>query len=296
MAYLALAKLRMWQVVAQAPASLSRDAQNLARSALELNPNLGEAHLALGIFALCNANFFGASRRIDEAVRCNPALSESHRTLGYLHSSANRTNEGSKLLELSLRIEPRNLAALWDLAYVVALTQKNVQATIYLDQADAIIPNHPETLLARVRIGLWLNDKMMLAWVKEHASLLNHGQMNTAELCARMFIEPETDEAIGALTAIAACAETPTSTRVRIMQMVAERMALGGKIEEAWSALRAASAHTIDAIWFQHCPALARMSRIPAFISLRSQVTTRAAQVFDPQHQTKRELHHGTHS
>jgi hypothetical protein len=171
--------------------------------------------------------------------------------------------------------------ALWDAAYVVAFGKKAIRAAEYLDKADQIHPNHPETLLARVRIGLWLGDRMMLAWAKENAASVEAEATGLQMSAIRMFIEPEPDAEVGTLTAVAAHADTPPSARARIMQIVAERMALGGQVDEAWSALRAASAHTIDAIWFTHCPALARMTRVPAFMSLRSHVVARAAQVFE---------------
>ncbi len=288
LAHLALAQLRKWYVVPGASASLSAEAQRLARSALDLNANLGEAHLALGVYSLYNANWIAAARRVEEAVRCNPALSDAHRALGFLHCAANRTDEGLSMLELALRVEPRNLMALWDAAYVVAFLKQAVRAAEYLDKADQVFPNHPETLLARVRIGLWLGDRMMLAWALENASGVEKNASAVQMAAVRMFIEPEPDEEIGTLTALAANMDTPPAARARIMQLVAERMALGGEVNEAWSALRAASAHAIDAIWFMHCPALARMTRVPAFASLRSHVAARAAQVFEAEAPLKR--------
>ena len=288
LAHLALAQLRTWYVVPAAPASLAADAQRLARSALELNANLGEAHLALGVYSLYNANWIAAARRVEEAVRCNPALSDAHWALGFLHCAANRTDEGLSMLDLALRVEPRNLMALWDAAYVVAFLKQAVRAAEYLDKADQVFPNHPETLLARVRIGLWLGDRMMLAWARENASAVEENSSAVQMAAVRMFIDPEPDEEIGTLTALAASVDTPPAARARIMQLVAERMAMGGQVNEAWSALRAASAHAIDAIWFMHCPALARMTRVPAFASLRSHVAARAAQVFEAEAPRKR--------
>lgn len=280
-AHLALAKLRMWYVVPRTPSTYASEAQRHARTALESNANLGEAHLALGVHALYNANWVAAARRVEEAVRCNPALSDAHRALGFLHCAANRPREGLGMLEVALRIEPRNLMALWDAAYVVAFDKQSERAAEYLEKADRIHPAHPETLLARVRIGLWLGDRVMIAWARENLeSVAAHG--SAEQLSAiRLFLEPEPDEEVGSLTAWAAATDTPPAARARIMQMVAERMALGGQVDEAWSALRAASAHAIDAIWFAKCPALGRMTRVPAFMSLRSHVAARAAQVFE---------------
>ena len=280
LARLALAQLRKWYVVPRAPATLAADAQRHARRALDLNANLGEAHLALGMHSLYSANWIPAARRVEEAVRCNPALSDAHWALGFLHCAASHAEQGLGMLELALRVEPRNLMALWDAAYVVAFDKQAVRAAGYLDKADEIVMNHPETLLARVRIGLWLGDRMMLAWARENIPKVEINASAIQLAALRMFIDPEPDEEVGTLTAIAAASDTPPASRARIMQLVAERMAMGGQIDEAWSALRAASAHAIDAIWFAHCPALARMARVPAFQSLRSHVAARASQVF----------------
>ena len=281
LAHLALAKLRMWYVVPGAPISLAAEAQRAARAALDFNENLGEAHLALGMYALYNANWVSAARRFEESVRCNPALADAHHALGALRCAANRTEEGLGMIDLALRIESRHLMALWDSAYVVAFDEQAVRAAEYLDKADQVCANHPETLLARVRIGLWLGDRMMLAWARENASSVESGASSAQLAAVRMFIEPEPDEEIGTLTALAASTDTPPASRARIMQLVAERMAMGGQVNEAWSALRAASAHAIDALWFMRCPALTRMNRVPAFTSLRSHVAARAAQVFE---------------
>jgi serine/threonine-protein kinase len=281
LAWLAHAMLRTWYVVPRASAGLAAEGLLLARSALGLNANLGEAHLALAIHALYGANWMSAARRAEEAVRCNPALSDAHWALGFLHCAASRTEEGLGMLELALRVEPRNLMALWDAAYVVAFGRHAARAAEYLDKADQIHPNHPETLLARVRIGLWLGDRIMLAWARENVASVE-GTATALQMSAlRMFIEPEPDEEVGTLTALAAHEDTPPAARARIMQLVAERMAIGGQVDDAWSALRAASAHAIDAIWFLQCPALDRMTRMPAFLSLRSHVAARAAQIFE---------------
>ena len=278
---LALTQLREWYISPRASADLASKANGHARVALEQNPNLGEAHLALGMHAFYNANWMAAARRIEEAVRCNPALSDAHRALGYLHCATDRLDQGVSMLDLALRVDPRNLAALWDSAYVVAFQKQARRAAEFLDKADQVYPNHPETLLARVRIGLWLGDRMMLAWARENAESLQNQGSAVQAAAMRLFLEPEPDEEVGTLTAIAAHTDTPPAGRARLMQLVAERMAFSGQLDEAWSALRAASAHTIDAIWFNRCPALGRMTRVPAYLSLRSHVAARAAQVFE---------------
>ncbi|HQF25851.1 MAG TPA: protein kinase [Polyangiaceae bacterium] len=281
MAWLALARFRSWYLLVHASEGVATEGLRLSRLALDINENLGEAHLGLSIYALYNANWIVAARRAEEAIRCNPALSEAHWIIGVLHCAANRVEQGLGMIDLALRLEPRNLAALWDAAYVEALCGHRARAAEYLDKADQVYLNHPETLLARIRIGLWMKERMMIAWARENMASVDGVATAFQSAAIRMFLEPEPDEEVGTLTALAAGEDTPLAARARIMQLVAERMAIGGMVDDAWSALRAASAHAIDAIWFMRCPVLERMASMPAFLSLRSHIAARAAQVFE---------------
>lgn len=278
----ALVQLRLWHIDPHAPAGLGSSALQLAHRALEQTPNLGEAHLAIGLHALLQANWLLAARRFEEAVRCNPAIPDAHAHLGMMRCWAGEIEQGMRELGVALRLDPENRSALWTAALTHGLTGNPQQAYELLDRADFFVEDHPATLGARVRIAIWNGDRQMLA--ATHAAALStrfpSGHLETS--LARLFLDPEPDNEIGALTAYAAAPEAPPYCRGQVMQAVAERTAMGGMLEDAWSALRAAAPNSMDATWFQRCPAIARLSRKPAFLTLRAQVAARAENVFAP--------------
>lgn len=281
-AWLALAQLRAWYLGVHAPSANASAAAENARTTLEQNPTMGEAHLALAMHAYLNASWVSALRSSEEAVRCNPALPEALYVLGHMNVAANRVDQGIRLLDLALRVDPKNLAAMWDNAYALALINQKSRAAYFLDRADTVCENHPETILARMRIGIWTGDRLLLAWARESMGKLAFTPCSTQGSSLGLFYEPEPDVQVGAVMAIAASNETPPLLRGHLMQLVAERLAADGELDEAWSALRAASAHSMDALWLQRCPPLGRLARMPAFLSMRAHVTARVSQLFDP--------------
>ncbi len=281
-AWMALAQLRAWYLGAHVPSATPSDAAANARAALEINPTMGEGHLALAMHSYLHASWVAALKGFDEAVRCNPALPDALHALGRMNCAANRVDQGIHLLDLALRVDPKNLAAMWDSAYALALVNQKSRATYFLDRADTVCENHPETILARMRIGVWTGDRLMLAWARENMSKLAFQPCSLQESSLGLFYEAEPDAPLGTVMAIAASNDAPPALRGQLMQLVAERLAVGGELDEAWSALRTASAHTIDALWLQRCPPLGRLARMPAFLSLRAHVTARVGEMFNP--------------
>jgi len=279
----ALVQLRLWHIDPHAPTGLGASAQQLAHKALEHSPNLGEAHLALGLHALLHANWLVAARRFEEAVRCNPAIADAHAQLGMMRCWTGEIDQGMRELGVALRLDPENRIALWAAAITRGLTGHPQQAYEFLDRADFFVEDHPATLGARVRIAIWNGDRQMLAATHTAALAMRFPSGHLETSIARLFLDPEPDNEIGALTAYAAAPEAPPYCRGRVMQAVAERTAMGGMLEDAWSALRAAAPNSMDATWFQQCPALGRLSRKPAFLTLRAQVAARASHVFEPE-------------
>ncbi len=277
-----LAQLRLWHIDPHASSSLASSAQSLARNVLEQSPHVGEAHLALGIHALLHANWIVAARRLEEAVRCSPGLADAHAWLGQMHCWTGLTEQGLRMIDVALRLDPHNLVAFWAASYAMGLHGEPGKAYELLDRADAFVARHPATVAARLRIAIWNGDRSMLASTHGAVSpaMLPSDHLHTS--MARLVLDPEPDQEIGALTAYAASPDAPPYCRGRVMQAVAERAALGGMTEDAWSAIRAAAPNSIDAVWFLRCPALVRLARTPAFLSLRSHVAARAAQVFAP--------------
>jgi serine/threonine-protein kinase len=281
-AYLSLAILRLQQLDPEAPSSLSVEAQALACRALDLEPNLSEAHLAMAICALFEASWVTAARRTEEAVRCNPALAGAHHVLGYLRACTGDVEQGLRMLDVSLRLDPKYLASAWDAAYASAIVGDHDRSLNYLTHADSVFPNHPRTVIARLRIASWMADHQRLVQAREAASRCNVPAQSLDETVLHLFLEAEPDRQIGALTAIAAAKNAPAVVRYRLMQLVAERALLSGLVDEAWSAVRSVAPDTIDWLWFSRCPSLDRLRRDTQFITILASIQSKAAQVFEP--------------
>lgn len=279
--YEALAQLRQWTVEPYVSMQLGAEAQTTAQDVLESNPNLAEAHLALATHALLNANWMRAARGLEEAVRCNQALSDAYGLLGMLYCWTNHTEQGLRMIDVALRIDPKNLQAMWTAAFTYGLIGQPAGAFRCLDRADQAVPNHPITVAHRLRIALWHGDRKALAQAQD-STCADGAPSDTWSLVVRLFVEPEPGHEIRALTAFAASEGAPPALRGWLMQAVAERMVMSGQIQDAWTALRAAAPHSVNVIWFNRCPALARMTRMPAFLTLRSQIGQRASQLFIP--------------
>lgn len=277
--YLALAELRTWSLDPATPPSLPAQAEQRARRALLLEPTLAEAHLALGVHAMLAGDAPVAARRFEEAVRCNPALGEAHDHLGRLRCESGNVVQGLRDLDIALRLDPRLLTALWSGARALELSGDPVGADERLAQADAIAPGHAVTLTLRARLAHWRRDKRAIARVRdEAAATLSRGGVD--ELLLRAFVDPQPEGAIGALTAQMATRGASASQRAQVMQILGEQRAIAGELDEALSALKAAAASSIDTLWFERCPVLARVRGNTAFGLLRAQVASRAASVF----------------
>jgi serine/threonine-protein kinase len=279
--YQALTQLRLWQLDPHAPSSAASDSQLAASGVLQNLPNVGEAHLALGIHAMLETNWSTAAQRLEEAIRCNPALSDAHCHLGMMRCWTGHVEEGLRMLDVALRLDPKNLPAIWTAALTLGMTARTQEAFHYLDRADFIIENHPTTLSTRLRVAFWHGERRAIAQAHDAAVGADLDPDEIEAIIVGLFIDPEPDREVGALTALAASPRSPPALRGRLMQLAAERIVMSGHVEEAWSALRAMAPHSIDVHWFKHCPALLRMTRMPAFLSLRAQVSSRAAAIFE---------------
>ncbi len=172
LSYKALALLRCWVLDTHGFSASVSEAHAIARRVLDTNPNQGEAHLALGIDAYLNANWVVAARRLEESVRCNPALSDAHYYLGLLRCSASHADTGLRMLDVAQRLDPKNLEAIWAYATTLALIGQVSRALDQLDRADFVHEDHPGTITARLRIATWQGDRQSVARAREAVSAL----------------------------------------------------------------------------------------------------------------------------
>jgi TolB-like protein/Tfp pilus assembly protein PilF len=149
-----------WNGFDHTPARLEL-ANSAVQTALRLQPDAGEAHLALA-----NYYYFGfrdyerARNELAIARRTLPNNAEIFLYTGFIDRRQGRWLESSRNLERALELDPRNLFTLQQLAsYTYRPQRRYADAARIYDRALTIAPGDPLTRLSRARIALdWRAD------------------------------------------------------------------------------------------------------------------------------------------
>lgn len=158
----------------------SRDkARSLAQRALELQPDLPEAHLALGFsYYYGDSDFDAALNEFEIAQRGLPNEMEAYLALGAIKRRQGRWAESSADLEKAASLSPKDTWALQNLAFNYQMLRNFPKAEQTVDRGLSISPQS---------IGLW-EVKSKLAWlergdwsVAEHALQQLEKMPDTAE-------------------------------------------------------------------------------------------------------------------
>ncbi len=136
------------------PARLEQ-ARQAAETSLQLQPGLGEGHLARGFYHYYSARDYGrALQELDPALRATPNDAEVVGALGIIARRQGRWNESVAQLERASSLDPRNLASLWNLLETLIFVKRYDDAQEVIDQALAIFPQ--AHFLALVGAGIAL--------------------------------------------------------------------------------------------------------------------------------------------
>jgi tetratricopeptide (TPR) repeat protein len=134
-----------------------REALRHLRRALDVNPNLADAHLALGN-ALAAAGQPGAEREYQAAVKLSPDLAEAYLNLGSLLSQQpERRQEARMQYRASLRIRPNYAEAHYNLGTALLdVPGRNLDAVSHLTAAVRLEPGNAR---AHVNLALALSEQ-----------------------------------------------------------------------------------------------------------------------------------------
>jgi serine/threonine-protein kinase len=281
--WLAISKLRRWDfepTLGHGDESAPVVAERIAKQVIERNPNVGEAQLALALLAFFRGDAKEAMRRSRDAIRCTPTLAEAHRIVGQLEAEASTTYEGERDLDVSLRLDARQVRTLLLLARTRALKRDYERALEWVALAEARSVGHPVAALLRLQIALWRNDTASVR--RERAKVLpiarDGGGPEAHALRALLGVNEEA--AIGTLTAMAAAPGTTARRKASILKIIAEHASRAKDLASALSAARGVdAAGTVDLLWFERCPSLDALRSVPGFAHIRTAVQGRAADV-----------------
>ncbi len=125
------------------------------QSALRLQPDAGEAHLALADYYYHGFRDYGRARaELAIARRTLPNNAEVFEYTGYMDRHEGHWEEATRNLERALELDPRNFFILQQLALSYHDQCRYADAARIYDRALTIVPGDPATRIARAQLAL----------------------------------------------------------------------------------------------------------------------------------------------
>ena len=131
------------------------DARESAETALRIQPGLGEAHLALGFYHYYTArDYKQACAQLDEALRATPNDSEVLGAMGVIDRRQGKWQEAIMQLKRARELDPRNVAAIWNLVETYTYLNCYKEAEEVIDDSLTVSSNAHFFTLARASLAL----------------------------------------------------------------------------------------------------------------------------------------------
>jgi len=129
-----------------------------AESALELEPDLSEAHLALGTYLYTIRNYDAALEQLSIAEQGLPGNSELIRWKAYIMRRRGKWEQALRDLHRARLLDPRDVEAVAEVAFTLLNLRRYEEAEAYYREALDLAPEHPAatiygSLLSMLRDG-----------------------------------------------------------------------------------------------------------------------------------------------
>ena len=123
------------------------------QTALRLQPDAGEAHLALADYYYHGFRDYDRARsELAIARRTLPNNAEVYEYTGYIDRRQGRWEEGTRNLERAIEIDPRNFFTLQQAALTYLMQHRYADQTRMYDRALTIVPADPQSRISRARV------------------------------------------------------------------------------------------------------------------------------------------------
>lgn len=156
LAYARYAQLESW-LVHSFEGSLSRKnkARDLAQRALRLQPELPEAHLAMGFMKYyVDTDFDAAAREFQIAQQGLPNDAESYLALGAIQRRQGKWTDSNASLERAVRLNPNDIWTIQNLAINYEMQRNWPEANKTIDRALAVDPNAISPLELKAKFAI----------------------------------------------------------------------------------------------------------------------------------------------
>jgi serine/threonine protein kinase/Flp pilus assembly protein TadD len=121
-----------------------READAASRKALELDPELAEAHAARGLAVMLNKRYEEAEKEFQTAIRLDPKLFEAYYFYARACFGQGRTEEAAHWFEEAARVNPEDFQSPVILAQVYNALGRKAQAVASRQRALQVIERHLE--------------------------------------------------------------------------------------------------------------------------------------------------------
>ena len=135
-------------------------ANSAVQTALRLQPDAGEAHLALADYYYHGFRDYERARsELAIARRTLPNNAEVFEYTGYIDRREGHWKEATRNLERALELDPRNFFTLQQMALAYQVQRRYADQAQTLDRALTIVPGDPATRISRAQVAFdWRAD------------------------------------------------------------------------------------------------------------------------------------------
>src|SRR5438874_3235559 len=135
-------------------------ANGAIQKALQLQPNAGEAHLALADYYYHGFRDYEPARaELATARRTLPNSAEVYEYTAYVDRRQGRWQEATSNLERALELDPRNFFTLQQMGLIYHWQRRYADEARIYDRALKIVPGDPQTRILRAAIAVdWQGD------------------------------------------------------------------------------------------------------------------------------------------
>jgi TolB-like protein/Tfp pilus assembly protein PilF len=182
------------QLTLQPTTALREEARQAAETALTLQPNLGEALMAMGYYRYaCLKDYDTAVRYFEQARQSLPNSSRIPESLAYLERRRNQWDRSESYFNEAEPLDPRNVSLLTQHAQSYICRRQFPEALRKLDQVLDIVPDDLDTLVQKASIAQAVGDLPQAAILLAplHPAQNNPGALETQVYQAILERHPE---------------------------------------------------------------------------------------------------------
>ena len=132
--------------VARAPGEVHSTSLEMAERAVELDPDLAEAHASLGAALTYTFDFERSLAEFDVAISLNPQYAPAHQWRSVPLTILGRYNEAIAAAQTAFSLDPLSISASLQLAQQLYLVGRPQDAIGYYERARSLSPENPKTL------------------------------------------------------------------------------------------------------------------------------------------------------